>query len=128
MKLQTWNSTGKDITVKSGSDIVSLKATTSLFARLLVIARSNRDDVDLEDVIGVHELSNTNQILLRPDGTLHPTTDKSKVISLLEDMTNTPDDVNICEAGESIYCGLTCKHVYGHRILCCIRQGLIQTN
>ena len=66
--------------------MLTLKATTSLFARLLVIARSSRESVDLEEVIGMHEFAYTNKVLMAPDGSIHPSTDKSIVIKLLEDL------------------------------------------
>ena len=78
-------SAGKDINLNTGTDVLSLKATTSLFARLLVIAQSFRESVDLEEVIGMHEFAYTNKVLMAPDGSIHPRTDNSIVIKLLED-------------------------------------------
>ncbi len=37
-------------------------------------------------MIGTHEFAYTNKVLMEPDGYIHPTTDKSKVIKLLEDL------------------------------------------
>ena len=84
LKLPSWNT--KDLVVKTGGVVVTLKASTSLFAQLLIIARSLRESLELEDVLGVHELSNTNRTLFQINGMIHPTTDKSSVISLLEIM------------------------------------------
>jgi hypothetical protein len=53
---------------------------------LPVIARSSRDDIDLVEETGTHELAYTNRVLIEPDGSTHPTTDNSKVINMLEDM------------------------------------------
>ncbi|CAM1154327.1 Uncharacterised protein r2_g4274 [Pycnogonum litorale] len=54
---------------------------------MLIIARSSRDVVDLEEVIGTHEFSYTNRVLMKPDGSVHPTTDSSRaVIHLLENL------------------------------------------
>lgn len=64
---------------------------------MLVIARSSRDDIDLEDVIGTHEFAYTNRVLMQPDGSVHPTTDKSTVIHLLENILQ-PDDNTTQEA------------------------------
>ena len=61
-----------------------MKATTSLFATLLVIARSSRESVNLEDVIGMHEFVYTDKVLVAPGGYVHPSTDKSILIKLLE--------------------------------------------
>src|SRR6218665_1836511 len=89
VKQLTWSSSAKDIRLKAGYEVLTLKATSSLFARMLVIARSAREDIDLEDVIGTHEFSCTNRVLMGPDGSIHPTTDKSTVIHLLENMVKT---------------------------------------
>ena len=43
---KTWMSAGKDIKLNTGTEVLTLKATTSLFVRLLVIARSSRESVD----------------------------------------------------------------------------------
>jgi hypothetical protein len=86
VKLLSWSASAKEIKLKVGSDVMTMKATSSLFARMLVIARSARDDIDLEEVIGTHEFAYTNRVLMRPDGSIHPTTDKSTVIHMLEDM------------------------------------------
>ena len=51
LKLLTWNATAKEVQMKTGTEVVTLKATYSLFARILLIARSSRDDIDLERVI-----------------------------------------------------------------------------
>ena len=86
VKQKTWMSAGKDIKLNTGTEVLTLKATTSLFARLLVIARSSRESVDLGEVIGMHEFAYTNKVLMAPDGSIHPSTDKSIVIKLLEDL------------------------------------------
>ena len=86
VKQKTWTSAAKDLKLNIGSEILTLKVTTSLFARLLVIARSSRDSVNLEEVIGMHEFAYTNRVLMAPDGSIHPTMDKSTVIKLLEDL------------------------------------------
>ena len=43
VKQKTWMSAGKDIQLNTGTEVLTLKATTSLFARLLVITRSSRE-------------------------------------------------------------------------------------
>ena len=47
----------KDIKINTGIGVLTLNVTTSLFARLLVIARSSRENVDLEEFIGMIEFS-----------------------------------------------------------------------
>ena len=55
VKLLSWSATAKEIKLKAGSQVITLKATSSLFARMLVIAQSSIDDINLEEVIGTHE-------------------------------------------------------------------------
>ena len=66
VKLVIWNSSTKVIKVKSGSQVITLKATSSLFTRMLLFARSSREDIDLQQVIGTHEFSHVNEILMLP--------------------------------------------------------------
>ena len=94
VKLLSWNASAKEITLKDSSETVILKATSSLFARMLVIAWSSRADVDLEEVIDTHEFSYTNRVLME---SIHPTTDKSTIIYLLENLVQ-PDSDIILEA------------------------------
>ena len=107
VKQKTWMSAGKVIKLNTGTEVLILKATTSLFARLLVIARSSRESVDLEEVIGRHEFAYTNKVLVAPDGSIHPSTDKSIVIKLLEDLvvnetSQTSAQSTECEEGSGM--------------------------
>ena len=43
VKQTTWMSAGKDIQLNTAIEVLTSKATTSFFARLLVIARSSRE-------------------------------------------------------------------------------------
>ena len=83
VKLLSWNASAKEITLKDSSETVILKATSSLFARMLV----------MEEVIGTHEFSYTNRMLMEPDGSIHPTTDKSTIIHLLENLVQPDSDI-----------------------------------
>ena len=94
VKLLSWNASAKEITLKDSSETVILKATSTLFARMLVIARSSRADVDLEEVFGTHEFS-FNRVLMEPDGSIHPTTDKSTIIHLLENLVQPDSDITL---------------------------------
>ena len=47
VKRKTRMSAGKDIKLNTGTEVLTLKATTSLFARLFVIAQSSRENVEL---------------------------------------------------------------------------------
>ncbi len=49
VKHKTWTSAAKDIKLNTGTDVLEVKATTSLLARLLIVARSSRDSVNLEE-------------------------------------------------------------------------------
>lgn len=82
MKLPGWTSESKKFTVKSRNE--TLKATNSLFARLLVTARSTCEDIDLKNAIRNYEFSAINYILRISDGKLHPSSDKSKLTHALE--------------------------------------------
>ena len=56
LKFLTWNDACKTVKLKDNKGQVELKATNSLFVRMLMIARSNRQ-IDLEDVISNHEFA-----------------------------------------------------------------------
>ena len=79
VKQKTWMSAGKDTTLNTGTEVLTLKATTSLFARLLV-------RVDLEEVVGMHEFSLMSKVVMVPEGSIHPSTHKTIVIKLLADL------------------------------------------
>ena len=61
VKQSKWMSAGKYFKLNTGTAVVTLKATTSLFARLLVIDLLSRQTVDLEEVIGMHEFTVADQ-------------------------------------------------------------------
>ena len=67
-------SAGKDITLNIVTEVLTLKATTSFFARLVVIDRSSQENVDLEEGIGIYDFAYTNTVLLPPDGSIHSST------------------------------------------------------
>ena len=75
--------------------IVSLKATNSLFVRLLLIAKSSRE-INLEDL--VHEFASSNATLMKPDSSLLPSTNKSILIHKLKHMAAT----SISQTGEEL--------------------------
>ncbi len=88
-KVLSFNSSAKTITLPAKSDVLKLQATSGLMSRLLIVARSSRE-IDLEDVIGKYEFCTNNRILMKTDGTLHPTTNKSQIITVLESMAAQP--------------------------------------
>ena len=54
IKLMYWKTSAKKVQLKAGPELLMLKATSSFFARMLVIA--SREEIDLEEVIGTYEL------------------------------------------------------------------------
>lgn len=85
---------------KLADKVVELKDDRSLFARMLIVARS-RPEINSKDAIGQYEFTALPRALFAMDGTLLPCTDKSKVMGILEDLpkksTGTgqqPEDVN----------------------------------
>jgi len=107
-KYISWESSSRKMQIKSKIGMLSLRATTSTMARLLIIARSMRG-VDLQDVIGQYEFTTVNQTVMEPDGSVHPTHDKSDIMHMLEDLV-TPDDAQqlppqtMNEVGQSEKC------------------------
>ena len=66
--------------------VLILNATTAVVDGLLVIARASRENIDLEEMIGMQELAYANTVLMTPEGSINPSTDKSTVIDLLEEL------------------------------------------
>ena len=66
LKVIGWTDGAKPIKAKVGAEEIVLKQSSSLLARLLIIARSSRD-VDLKDVISMYELSAINHTLQEMD-------------------------------------------------------------
>ena len=87
-KFLSWNSLSKEIKLQAKSEVLTLRETTGLMSRsrLLIIARSSRD-VDMEEVIVNYEFSTTNRTLMKPDGSVHPTLNKSSIIAVLEELS-----------------------------------------
>ena len=83
LKYLNWKDGCKSISLKASSEVVSLKATNSLFVRLLLVAKSSRE-LDLQEIVGTHEFVHYNANLMRPDGSLLSTTSKSALIHELE--------------------------------------------
>ena len=73
-KCKPYSST-KEIRLQAKTEVLTLRATTGLMARLLIIARSTRD-IDMEEVIGKYEFSTINRTLMTPDGCVYSTLDK----------------------------------------------------
>ena len=67
--------------------VVELKDDRSLFARMLIVARS-RPEMNLKEIIGRHEFTSLPRALFTVSGELVPGTDKSKLMAVLEDLPN----------------------------------------
>ena len=85
VKLLTWTDASKTVNVSVPTKEIKLKQTRSLFARLLIIART-REELDLQDLIGHYEFSCVPRFLFASDGSLLPCTDKTKLMALLESL------------------------------------------
>lgn len=70
-----------------------MKATNSLFVRLLLVAKSSRE-LDLQNIVGTHKFANHNASLMRSDGSLLPTTANSALIHELEGLVS---EIASCE-------------------------------
>ena len=66
---------------------VELKATNTLFARLLMIAKSSRE-IDLQDVISNYEFTAINSTLMKTDGSLITSDSKSDLIHCVRKLGN----------------------------------------
>ncbi|KAG1673814.1 hypothetical protein GQR58_015421 [Nymphon striatum] len=89
-KVIFWNATTKVLKLQAKSEVLTIRASAGLMSRLLIIARSSRQ-IDLEDVIGNYEFSVSNRVLMKLDGSVHPTVDKTSHKSV---MSNRAGDVN----------------------------------
>jgi len=82
--------------------VVKLKDDRSLFARMLIVARS-RPEINLKESIGQHEF-HSPQALFSVSGELLPATDKSKLMAIVEELSNQKkpgDDVQPQEVTKS---------------------------
>ena len=75
-----------------------MKATNTLFARLLMIAKSSRE-INLKDVISNYEFTAINSTLMKSDGSLLTSDSKSDLIYALESLatgeeTNSEDNID----------------------------------
>ena len=87
IKYLNWVDACKTIKLKSNHEQFELKATNSLFARMLMIAKSSRQ-IDLQQVVENYEFTAINTCLLNIDGSLIPCTNKSELIHVLEGLTD----------------------------------------
>lgn len=71
----------------SANKTTDMKETKDLYGRRMVLARSNRD-MDQKEEIGNKEFTLTPRALCAPDGSVLPCTNKSKLIHLLEQLAS----------------------------------------
>ena len=82
----TFDTSAKELVVKTTStETKNLRATAGLMARFLIIAKSSRE-IDLKESVSKYEFCLTNRNLQQADGNVLPTTDKSSIVPLLENL------------------------------------------
>ena len=86
-QLKTWKSARKSVKHKVADQVVELKDDRSLFAHMLIVARS-RPEMNLKESIGQHEFTSLPRALFTVSGELLPRTDKSKLMAVLGDLPN----------------------------------------
>lgn len=103
VKLLTWSNASKPVKVTLPTKEIELKQTRSLFAQLLIIART-QEELDLQNLIGRYELTCLPRSIFSADGSVLPCTDKSKLMSVLESLatTVTGESVEHMEQGPQV--------------------------
>ena len=87
VQLKMWKSIRKTVKHKLADQRVEMKDDRSLFSRMLIVAHS-RPEVNLKKAIGQHEFTSLPRALFAIDGTLLPSTEKSKLMAILEELPN----------------------------------------
>jgi len=87
VQLKTWKSARKSVKRKLDDQVVELKDDRSLFFHMLIVARS-LPEISLKEGIGQHEFTSLPQALFMVRGELLPSTDKSKLMAMLEQLPN----------------------------------------
>jgi len=87
VELKTWKSARKSVKHKMADQVVELKDDRSLFARMLIVARS-RPEINLKVSFGQHEFTSLPWTLFTVSGELIPCTDNSKLMAVLEALPN----------------------------------------
>ena len=81
--LSVWKSVNKKTKLKVANQIVELKSERSLFARLVVVAKS-RPEIDIKDSIGKFEFTTFPRSLFDGSGNLLAMTNKSQLLNIIE--------------------------------------------
>lgn len=79
--------------IKADGKVYELKEDRSLFARMMLACKS-RPEIDIKNAIGLHEFSVVPRSLFAADGTMFHCTNKSLLMSILEDLPSN-QSVNI---------------------------------
>ena len=88
-----WKSARKTVKHKLADQVVELEDDRSLFTRMLIVARS-RPEISLKESIVQHDFTSLHRALFSVNGALLPATYKSKLMAILEELSNQkkPDD------------------------------------
>jgi len=87
VQLKMWKRARRSMKHKLAGEVVELRYDRSLFARMLIVARS-RPEINLKEGIGQHEFTCLLRTLFTVSGELLPSTDKSKLMAILEELPN----------------------------------------
>ena len=87
IQVKMWKSARKAVKHMLAKQVVELKEDRSLFALMLIVARS-QPEIDLKEAIGQHEFTSLPRALFKVTGELLPCTDKSKLMTILEQLPN----------------------------------------
>lgn len=92
-KLHLCSSSRKKVKTGIGGSVSELSADRSLFARMLIVTRSQRD-VDVAETLGKYEMAAVPRSMFAYDGTMHLCTAKSKLIAILKSLIDSiPNEV-----------------------------------
>ena len=96
-KLKLCSSAARKVRVKISNTVTELTTDRSLFARLMIVTRSQRE-LDLRQILGKYELSAVPRSFFTCEGAMHQCSTKSKLIHILRalvpiDESNVPTDV-----------------------------------
>ena len=85
VKLKSWNTPAKVVHTKIADKVVELKENRSLFARMVIAART-RPEIELQEAVSKYEFSSVSRALFSTDGSLLPCQNKSKLMNILEQL------------------------------------------
>ena len=82
VQLKMWKGVRKTVKHRVADQVVELKDDRSLFARMLIVARS-RPEINLKESIGQHEFTSLPRAFFSVSGGLLPATDKNMLMAIL---------------------------------------------